>query len=138
MGFAVSRDFNTPVAQVAEVSVEGKEIIVHKVTCAIDAGRAITPDQIRAQCEGASIMGMSAALFEKMEIVNGRFRPTIYGPYKMAMMKHAPKEIDVVILENDDVPGGVGEPPIGPVGAAIANAVFRLTGRRLHTMPLEL
>ncbi len=138
MGFAASTDANTPVAHVAEVSVEGKQIKVHKVTCAIDPGLAVNPDQVRAQCEGCVIMGMSAAMFEKMEVVDGSLRPTMYGPYKMALMKHAPKEIDVVILENDDVPGAVGEPPLGPIGAAIANAVYRLTGKRLREMPLTL
>jgi len=53
------------------------------------------------------------------------------------MMKDAPKEIDVVILESGDRPSGVGEPPIGPIGAAIANAVFALTGKRLRNMPLQ-
>jgi isoquinoline 1-oxidoreductase beta subunit len=52
------------------------------------------------------------------------------------LIKHAPKEIDVVILENSDKPSGVGEPPIGPIGAAIANAVFAATGKRLRNMPL--
>jgi isoquinoline 1-oxidoreductase beta subunit len=83
-------------------------------------------------------MGMSAAMFEKMEVRNSQLVPTIYGPYRMALMRHAPKDIDVVILENADAPGAVGEPPLGPIGAAVANAVFRLTGQRLRSMPLEL
>jgi isoquinoline 1-oxidoreductase beta subunit len=138
MGFAASTDANTPVAQVVEVSVEGKEIKIHKVTCAIDPGLAVNPDQVKAQCEGCIIMGISASMFEKMEVRDGSLMPTIYGPYKMALMKHAPKEIDVIILENADVPGAVGEPPLGPIGAAVANAVFRLTGQRLREMPLSL
>ncbi|MGB5273243.1 MAG: molybdopterin cofactor-binding domain-containing protein, partial [Flavobacteriaceae bacterium] len=133
-----STDVNTPVAQVVEVSIEEGEIKVHKVTCAIDPGLAINPDQIRAQCEGCIMMGMSAALFEQMYVQDGQLQPIIYGPYKMALMKHAPKEIDVVILQNAEKPGGVGEPPLGPIGAAIANAVFRLTGKRLRSMPLTL
>lgn len=138
MGFAASTDVNTPCAQVAEVSVEGNEIKVHKVTCAMDPGLVVNPDQVRAQCEGSIIMGLSAAMFEKMDVVDNQLKPTIYGPYKMAMMRHAPKEIDVVLMQNHDVPGGVGEPPLGPIGAAIANAVFRLTGKRLREMPLTL
>ena len=138
MGFAASTDANTPCAQVVEVSIENGEIKVHKVTCAIDPGIAVNPDQVRAQCEGSIIMGMSATLFEKMEVEDGALWPTIYGPYEMALMRHAPKEIDVVILENAETPGAVGEPPLGPIGAAIANAVFRLTGQRLRDMPLEL
>lgn len=138
MGFAASTDTNTPCAQVVEVSIEGGEIKVHKVTCAIDPGLVVNPDQVRAQCEGAIIMGMSAALFEKMEVVDGALTPTIYGPYKMVLMKHAPKEINVVLLQGADTPGAVGEPPIGPIGAAIANAVFRLTGKRFREMPLKI
>ncbi|MFD0796718.1 molybdopterin cofactor-binding domain-containing protein [Maribacter chungangensis] len=138
MGLAVSTDANTPCAQVVAVSVENKEIKVHKVTCAMDPGLAVNPDQVRAQCEGAIIMGMSAAMFEKMEVENGELTPTNYGPYQMALMKHAPKEIDVVLLQGSDTPGAVGEPPLGPIGAAIANAVFRLTGERLREMPFQL
>ena len=137
MGFAASTDANTPVAQVAEVAMENKEIKVHKVTCAIDPGIAVNPDQVRAQCEGAIIMGLSAALYEKMTVKDGELHPTMYGAYKMALMRHAPREIDVVILENADAPGAVGEPPLGPIGAAVANAVFRLTGQGLREMPLE-
>lgn len=138
MGFACSTDANTPCAQVAEVSIEAGEIKVHKVTCAMDPGLVVNPDQVRAQCEGSIIMGMSASMFEKMDVVDNQLKPTIYGPYKMARMKHAPKEIDVVLLQNADAPGAVGEPPLGPIGAAVANAVFRLTGKRLRDMPLSL
>lgn len=138
MGFAVSTDVNTPCAQVVEVSIENNKIKVHKVTCAMDPGLVINPDQVRAQCEGSIIMGMSAALFEKMEVENGELTPIIYGPYQMALMRNAPKEIDVVLLQNADAPGAVGEPPLGPIGAAIANAVFRLTDKRLRSMPLQL
>jgi isoquinoline 1-oxidoreductase beta subunit len=104
----------------------------------MDPGISVNPDQVRAQCEGAIIMGMSASMFEKMEVEDGELTPTIYGPYQMALMKNAPKEIDVVLLQNDDKPGAVGEPPLGPIGAAIANAVFRLTGQRFRSMPFKL
>jgi isoquinoline 1-oxidoreductase beta subunit len=138
MGFACSTDVGTPCAQIAEVSIVGNEIKVHKVTCAMDAGLVVNPDQVRAQCEGSIIMGMSASMFEKMEVEDGQLTPTIYGPYQMALLKDAPKEIDVVLLQGVDTPGGVGEPPLGPIGAAVANAVFRLTGQRLREMPLKL
>ena len=138
MGIAASTDVNTPCAEVAEVSIENNQIKVHKVTCAMDPGLVVNPDQVRAQCEGAIIMGMSASMYEKMDVEDGQLTPTIYGPYQMALMKNAPKEIDVVLLQNSDVPGAVGEPPLGPIGAAVANAVFRLTGQRLRNMPLKL
>lgn len=138
MGFAASTDANTPCAQVAEVSIEAGEIKVHKVTLAIDPGIAVNPDQVKAQCEGCVIMGISASLYEQMYIKDGELSPTIYGPYHMALMKHAPKEIDVVLLQGVDKPGAVGEPPLGPIGAAIANAVLRLTGKRPTRLPIAL
>lgn len=137
-GFACSTDVNVPCAQIAEVSVENGEIKVHKVTCAMDPGMVINPDQVSAQCEGSIIMGMSAAMFEEMTLEDNELKPIIYGPYKMAQLRHAPKEIDVVLLENDDKPGGVGEPPLGPIGAAIANAAYQLINKRLREMPLKL
>ena len=136
-GFAASTDANTPCAHVAEVSIEEGRIRVHRVTCAIDPGLAVNPDQVRAQCEGGIVMGLSAAMYEEMTVRDNVLGPTIYGPYRMALLRDAPRRIDVEILENADAPGAVGEPPLGPIGAAIANAVWRLTGTRLRSMPLQ-
>lgn len=138
MGFAASTDANSPAAHVVEISIEDNNIKVHKVTCAFDCGVVVNPDQVKAQCEGSIIMGMSGAMFEKMTLENGELTPTIYGPYDMALMKHAPKEIDIHFIQGADIPLPVGEPPMGPIGAAVANAVRRLTGKRLTDLPLKL
>ncbi len=138
MGLAASIDAGSPCAQVAEVSIENNQIMVHKVTCAFDCGFAINPDQVKAQVEGCINMGISAAMFEKMDIVNNELQPINYGAYRMAMMKHSPKEIDTILIEGMAEPGPVGEPPLGPIGAAIANAVRRITGQRITRMPLEI
>ncbi len=138
MGFASSTDTGTPCAQVVAVSIVDNEIKVHKVTCVMDCGIAVNPDQVKAQCEGAMIMAMSAAMHEKMYIEDGQLQPIIFGPYDMALLKHAPKEINVHLLQGVDKPLPVGEPPLGPIAAAIGNAVRRLTGKRLTEMPLKL
>lgn len=138
MGIAASTDGNAPAAHVVEVSLENNQIKVHKVTCAFDCGLVVNPDQVRAQCEGSIIMGMSASLYEKMTLEDGSLQPTIYGPYDMALMKHAPKEIDVHFIQGADIPLPVGEPPMGPIAAAIGNAVRRLTGKRLTDLPLAI
>ncbi len=137
MGFAASTDAGTPCAQVAEVGIEEGRIRVHKVTCAIDPGIAVNPDLVRQQCEGSIVMGLSGAVFEAMTVQDGVLSPTLYGPYRMALMRDAPREIEVEILQNTETPGPVGEPPLGSIGAAIANAVWRLTGERLRDMPLQ-
>lgn len=137
MGFAASTDAGTPCAQVVELSIENNQINIHKVTCVLDPGLAVNPDQVKAQCEGAIIMGISASVFEKMTVQDGQLSPTIYGPYQMALLKHAPKEIDVILLQGRETPGPVGEPPLGPIGAAIANAIYRITNKRLTSMPFQ-
>ena len=138
MGFAASTDAGSPCAQVVEVSIVDNEIKVHKVTVAFDCGIAVNPDQVKAQVEGCVIMGMSASIFEKMDLKDNQLFPTIYGPYQMALMKDSPKEIDTILIEGVDFAGPVGEPPLGPIGAAIGNAVRRLTGKRLTELPLSL
>ncbi len=138
MGFAASVDAGTPCAHVAEVSIEKGNIKVHKVTCAMDPGISVNPDQVKAQCEGAIIMGISASMHERMYVKDGELQPIIYGPYDMALMRHSPREIDVILLQGIDKPGPVGEPPLGPIAAAVGNAVRRLTSERLTSLPLKL
>jgi isoquinoline 1-oxidoreductase beta subunit len=136
MGFACSTDGSNPAAHIVEVAMIGGRARVEKVTCAFDPGFAVNPDQVKAQCEGSVTMGLSAAMYERMDLVGGELKPTIYGPYRMALMRDAPKEIDVVLVQGSDQPGRVGEPPMGPIGAAIANAMFRLSGERVRDIPL--
>jgi len=138
MGIAASIDAGSPCAHVVEVTIKDNEVHVDKVTCAFDCGLAVNPDQVKAQCEGSIIMGISAALHEKMTIKNGRLFPIIFGPYEMALMKHSPKVIDVHLIQGVDDPLPVGEPPLGPIGAAIGNAVRRITGKRITDLPMKL
>jgi len=138
MGFAASIDAGSPCAQVAEVSIVDGEIKVHKVTAALDCGIAVNPDQVRAQVEGCICMGISATLFEQMDLKDNKLYPVNYGAYEMALMRDSPNEIDVILVEGADFAGPVGEPPLGPIGAAIGNAVRRLTGQRLTDLPMKL
>ena len=138
MGIAASIDAGSPCAHVVEVTVDGNNIKVDKVTCVLDCGLAVNPDQVKAQCEGSIIMGISASMHEKMTLKDGRLYPINYGAYDMALMKHSPKEIDVHLIQGKDIPLPVGEPPLGPIGAAIGNAVKRITGKRLTHLPMKL
>lgn len=138
MGFAATIDAGTPCAQVVELSIVDEEIKIHKVTAAMDCGIAVNPDQVRAQVEGCICMGISASLFEQMDLRDNKLYPVNYGAYEMALMRNTPKEIDVVLVEGADFAGPVGEPPLGPIGAAIGNALRRLTGERLTDLPMKL
>lgn len=137
LGLACSTDVGTPVAQVAEVSVEEGQIVVHKITCAVDAGLIINPDGARAQCEGGIMMALSSTLMEGIYLdENGAFSPDMYGSYPILTMKDAP-EIEVVLVENGETPKGLGEPPMGPTAAAVANALRKLSGKRVRELPLN-
>ncbi len=136
-GIACSTDVQTVCAQVAEVSVENGKIRVHKITAAVDPGFVVNPDGVTAQTQGAIVMGLSSTLFERLTVKDSRFEPTNFDTYPLLTMKETP-DIEVVILESGEEPFGMGEPPLGPVAAAVANAVFALTGQRLRELPLEL
>ena len=136
-GIACCIDVGTVVAEVAEVSVEDGQIRVHKVTAAMDPGMVINPDGAAAQTEGAIIMGMSSVFNEEITVKDGQIVPSNFDTYPLLTMDMAP-DIDVVLLESGSEPFGIGEPPIGPIAAAIANAVFAATGQRLRELPLRL
>ncbi|MCB8943724.1 MAG: xanthine dehydrogenase family protein molybdopterin-binding subunit [Ardenticatenaceae bacterium] len=137
LGLAVSEDVNTIVAHVAEVSVTDGQIRVHKMTSVVDPGLAINPDGVQAQTQGSIVMGLSSTLLEEITVKNGRVEAGNFDLYPLLTMKETP-DMDVTVLSSGDEPFGMGEPPIGPVAAAVANAVFALTGQRIRRLPLRL
>jgi isoquinoline 1-oxidoreductase beta subunit len=137
-GIACSNDGGTVAAEVAEVSLdrEAGRIRVHRVVAAVDPGRAINPDGARAQIEGSIVMGTSAALLEEITVKDGRVQAGNFDRYPLLRMAEAP-EVETILLEAPDgKPRGLGEPPLGPIAAAIGNAVFALTGVRLRRLPM--
>jgi isoquinoline 1-oxidoreductase beta subunit len=136
-GVALHQSFGSIVAQVAEVSVEGNNIIVHKVTCAVDCGIAVNPNIIAQQFESAVVFGLSAALLGEITIKDGQVEQRNFDGYPVLRMHQAPV-VDTVIIKSGEPPEGVGEPGTPPVAPAVANAVFALTGKRLRSLPLRL
>lgn len=139
-GLACAYDYGTAVAAVAEVSVDEEtgQIRVHHITSAMDCGLVINPDGAKAQMEGNVMWGVSATLQEEVRIQNGRVALNNFETYPLLTMKEAPTVEAILVDTGGQEPTGVGEPPIGPIGAAVANAVFALTGERLRNMPLKL
>ena len=137
LGVANSIDVGTAVAQVAEVSVEQDEIRVHKITSVVDPGLVINPDGAISQIQGSIVMGLSSTLIEAVTVEDGQLVADNFNRYPILQMKAVPA-IEVILLESGETPNGMGEPPIGPVAAAVANAVFALTGERLRNLPLKL
>lgn len=136
-GIALQESFGSIVAQVAEVSIsETGQVRVHRVTCAIDCGRAINPDTVAAQAESGVIFGLTAALYGEITIDKGRVMQNNFTDYEMITLQDAP-EIDIVTVESGESLGGMGEPATPPIAAAVANAVYILTGQRVRELPLK-
>jgi isoquinoline 1-oxidoreductase subunit beta len=137
-GVAVHESFGTVVAQIAEVSVTGDKISVERVVCAVDCGIAVTPDVVRAQMQGSIGYGLSAALYGRITMTDGRVDQTNFHQYRVLRINEMPKLIEVYIVPSTNAPSGVGEPGTPPIAPAVANAVRAATGIRLRTLPFDL
>lgn len=137
-GIALAEAFGSIVAQVVEVSLNAdKSIRVHRVVCAIDCGFVVQPDTVAQQIEGGVIFGLSAALYGDIDIQNGQVQQSSFSDYQLVKMAEAP-HVETHIVPSAEPPGGVGEPGVPPVAPAVANALFKLTGQRLRSLPLKL
>lgn len=134
LGIAASVDAGTPVAMVAEVAYDGSMPDVRKAWVAIDPGLIVNPDGVRQQVEGSVAWGIGSLLFEEIRIEDGAFSAENFDRYPIAQASDVP-DVDVILIEGADEPFGVGEPPLGPVAAAVANAVVAAGGPRVRTMP---
>jgi isoquinoline 1-oxidoreductase beta subunit len=137
-GIAVHRSFLTYVATVVEVEVTPKgDVHIPQVHIAVDAGRIINPDRVRAQFEGAAVFGTSIALMSESTVVNGRVQQTNFNGYQVARMNQAPRATHVHLVDTDAPPAGVGEPGVPPMAPAICNAIFAATQKRVRDLPVK-
>jgi isoquinoline 1-oxidoreductase beta subunit len=135
-GIAGYYAFETYTACVAEVSVADKAVKVHRLVYAVDCGRPINPDGVRAQVESAAIYGLSAAMHDAITIQGGRVEQSNFNDYEMPRIEETPK-IEVHVVESTEEPTGIGEPGLPVVAPAICNAVFTLTGKRIRRLPIR-
>jgi isoquinoline 1-oxidoreductase beta subunit len=136
-GIALAESFDSIVAQVAEVSVEGGRPRVHRVTCAVDCGHVVHPDTVVAQMESGIVFGLSAALHGEITLRKGRVTQANFDDYPIVGMADCPA-IDVHLLPQGDPLGGIGEVGLPPTAPAVANAVSALTGTRVRSLPIRL
>jgi isoquinoline 1-oxidoreductase beta subunit len=134
-GVAVHESFNSVVAEVAEVSLEGGRPRVHRVTCAVDCGIAINPDIVTMQMESGIGFALAAALTGEITLTDGMVDQGNFDRYKVLRIDQMPK-VEVHIVPSDAAPTGVGEPGVPPLAPAVANAMFQLTGKRVRKLPL--
>lgn len=136
MGVAQHESFGSLVAQVAEVSVVSGRPQVHRVWAAIDLGQVVNPDIVHAQVMGGTLQGLSAAMHEEVAIEGGRVVPGNFDRYPLLAPADAPEVVSRVVT-SDRPMGGVGEPATAPIAAAVANALFKLTGQRVRRLPFD-
>jgi len=137
LGIAAHRSFVTYAAVVISVVPDPKRVFrIDEAWMAMDAGTVVNQERVRSQMEGAMIMGISNALYGGITMNRGIVEQSNFRDARIARMRDAPRVIHTDLVPSQAPPGGVGEPGVPPVGPALANALFALTGKRLREVPL--
>jgi isoquinoline 1-oxidoreductase subunit beta len=134
-GIALHGSFGSVVAQVVEVSIDKGAPRVHAVVCAIDCGTVVNPGIVAQQVESSVVFGLTAALYGRIDIVQGQVQQTNYPSYRMLSLAQAPT-VQTHILPSTVAPTGVGEPALPPLAPAVTNALFALNGLRIRSLPI--
>ena len=133
-GLSLARANGSVVAQVAELSLQDARVRLHRVTCAIDCGLAVNPNCVKAQMEGGIAFGLTTAFLGEITVAGGRVEQQNFDGYPLLSLAQMP-EIEVLIVESSDPPGGCGEEAVAPVAPAVANALRAATGKRIRRLP---
>src|SRR4029079_13450965 len=124
-------------AQVAEVEVaKDGAVRVRRVVCAVDCGTVVNPDTVKAQIQSAIMFGVTAALYGAITLKGGRVQQSNFHDYRVLRMNEAPA-VEVHIVQSAEAPGGMGEAGTSCVVAAVTNAVFSATGKRVRKLPID-
>jgi isoquinoline 1-oxidoreductase beta subunit len=136
-GIAVAQSFGSYVAEVAEISLAADGTPkVHKVVAAVDCGMTVNPQTIARQIEGSIVYGLSAALYGRISLKDGRVEQGNFHDYPVLRITEMP-QVQVHILPSSEKPGGIGEPGTPPIAPAVANALFAASGKRLRSLPFD-
>lgn len=126
---------NTYVAEVVDLRLAGNSPVIENVIAAVDCGIVINPDAAKNMGEGGIIDGIGNALFGEMTFTNGVPDKNNFHQYRMIRQKDTPRSVEVHFVKNEEDPTGLGEPLFPPVFAAVANALYKATGRRFYEQP---
>jgi isoquinoline 1-oxidoreductase beta subunit len=133
-GVAVHESFGSVVAQIADVKLVNGAPKVGRVVTAIDCGIAVAPDQIAAQMEGGTCLGLAAALYGAIDLKDGVVQQKNFDGYRVLRMDEAP-QVETYIVPSTRPPSGVGEPGTPVIGPAVANALLAITGKQTSVQP---
>ena len=135
-GMAITECFGSIVAEIARVTVVDGTLKVDEMFAAVDCGDVVNPDTARAQVEGGMMFGLAAAWLGAITIRDGRVVESNFHDFRTLTLAEAPA-VHVDFIQSTSAPGGLGEPAVAPVAAAVANAIFAATGIRVRTLPLK-
>lgn len=136
-GVSAQTSFGSFIATVVECSVsDAGEVGLRRVTTAVDTGLPVNPDTIVAQLQGGLIFGLSAALYGEITLKQGRVEQSNFHDYQVLRMNQVPP-IDVHLIRNGEMPGGIGEAGTTSAVPALRNAVYAATGIALRRMPIN-
>jgi isoquinoline 1-oxidoreductase subunit beta len=135
-GVALTDNIGSFNAQVAEVSVTNGKIKVHKITCAIDCGVVVNPAIVEQQVQSGIVFGLGPALRQAITIDRGRVVQANFNSYDPLRIDEMPV-VEVHIVQSTANPGGIGEATTPNVAPAVANAVFKATGKRIRHLPIR-
>ncbi len=135
-GIAGHFSFHTYAAMVIEAGVKDGAVRVARVVAAVDVGRAVNPEGVRAQVESATIYALTAALKDAITIDRGRVAQSNFHNYQMLRMRETPR-MEVHIVPSNEKPTGIGEPCVPVTAPALCNAIYAATGKRLRRLPIR-
>ena len=136
LGVAVHESFNSVVGHVVEVSMQGTTPKIHRIVSAVHCGTVVNPKGAQAQVESAVVYGLSACLYGELTLDKGQVQQSNFHDYQVLRMAEMPP-MDVHFVPSKDPPTGLGEPGLPPLAPAIANAIYKLKGQRLRSMPFS-
>jgi len=134
LGFSVYFSHQSYVAQVCEVILQAGKPVIKKIYAVSDCGQVINLSGARQQVMGGIVDGLGHAMYSKLTFKNGATEQTNFNNYRLIRMKEIP-EIETYFVDNGIDPTGLGEPALPPTGGAVANAIFKATGKRLRNQP---
>ena len=134
-GVAAYYCHNSYVAQVLDISLKNNEPVIDKVVCAVDCGIVVNPDAALNMVEGGTIDGIGHALYSEITFKDGTAQQDNFDTYRLIRHQEAPKKIEAYFVDNGIDPTGLGEPPFPPVQGALANALYKATGKRFYKQP---
>jgi isoquinoline 1-oxidoreductase beta subunit len=126
---------NSYVAQVLDMVYENDKPVIQRVSCAIDCGIVVNPDAAINLAEGGIVDGIGHAMYSGLTFRDGTPEQSNFDKYRMIRHGEAPKSIDVHFVKSDIDPTGLGEPPFPPIMGAVANALYKTTGKRHYHQP---